>query len=318
MPELHWKLPQFDVNIQELVVENFISLEEHFSPFEVPYKEAKHYEFKEIIKALNLSPDTEFALTSHRLDYPSQLHDHDYFEVVYLTKGRMLHIANRTTHVMPEGTLALIPPHISHLIAPIDSCDPTVINILISPCLMKKIAELLNKPTVDWDKSPIIMEKHWDSSNLKLTVIKLLESYFKAQYQVNLTSLGYLLALLDNFSENTSLIHQTDKLTQDCLQIIQKSCTTITQAQLAKQLNYSPGYLSRHIKTQTGQTISQHIAQAKLGLAQQLLLETDLSIRDIAEKAGYQSESHFHRVFKEKTAITPRQFRLLTKSKKRE
>ena len=78
---------------------------------------------------------------------------------------------------------------------------------------------------------------------------------------------------------------------------------------LTDATHYSAGYLSRHIKQVTGQTISQHIAQIRLNYAMELLVETDMSINDISLMAGYQSESHFYRIFKEINKLTPAKYR---------
>jgi len=57
--------------------------------------------------------------------------------------------------------------------------------------------------------------------------------------------------------------------------------------------------------------VTPHYYQGKLRLkrAGKLLLETALPISEIAAMVGYQSQSHFTRVFRSVAGVTPRAFR---------
>ena len=55
--------------------------------------------------------------------------------------------------------------------------------------------------------------------------------------------------------------------------------------------------------------IAQKVMEYKLLYAKELLRATDDTIADIAQKIGYQSESHFYRLFKQHFNQTPDQFR---------
>ena len=47
----------------------------------------------------------------------------------------------------------------------------------------------------------------------------------------------------------------------------------------------------------------------RLKMAEQLLLETNLSIDEISEEIGYQNKGYFYKIFMERYHITPAQFR---------
>ncbi|MEG0766560.1 MAG: AraC family transcriptional regulator, partial [Clostridia bacterium] len=77
---------------------------------------------------------------------------------------------------------------------------------------------------------------------------------------------------------------------------------------LAQAVGLSAIQLGRLFKRCTGKTIPEAINETRLSKAVRWLRGSDLTTADIALKAGYQNESYFFRVFKEKYGITPRQY----------
>jgi transcriptional regulator GlxA family with amidase domain len=47
----------------------------------------------------------------------------------------------------------------------------------------------------------------------------------------------------------------------------------------------------------------------RLGLATELLLNTSLPVSEICFECGFENPTHFSRVFKERTGLSPAQFR---------
>jgi len=79
--------------------------------------------------------------------------------------------------------------------------------------------------------------------------------------------------------------------------------------EVASSLCISRSYLSERFKEITGNTISDFIVDEKIGEAKRLLKYTDKSILFIGNYLGFSSQSHFQRVFKERTSKTPNDFR---------
>jgi AraC-like DNA-binding protein len=78
---------------------------------------------------------------------------------------------------------------------------------------------------------------------------------------------------------------------------------------ISKQLNISPNYLSRLLKTLTGQSTKQFIQDKLIDFAKEKLSTTDLSVNEIAYKMGFEHPSSFSKLFKTKTNLTPLEFR---------
>ncbi|MEK5435474.1 MULTISPECIES: AraC family transcriptional regulator [Paenibacillus] len=79
--------------------------------------------------------------------------------------------------------------------------------------------------------------------------------------------------------------------------------------QIADELNLSPIYVSRLYKQQTMTAIVDVIMDVRMQEVCRLLKESDLSVSDIAEMAGFTSSSYLHRMFKRNFSITPMEYR---------
>ena len=78
---------------------------------------------------------------------------------------------------------------------------------------------------------------------------------------------------------------------------------------ISKQLNISPNYLSRLLKTLTGRSTRQFIQDRLIDLAKEKLSTTDLTINEIAYEMGFEYPQSFSKLFKRKTNLSPIEFR---------
>ena len=83
----------------------------------------------------------------------------------------------------------------------------------------------------------------------------------------------------------------------------------ITLHEIANKLFINKHALSLAFKEIVGISFKEYLVLFRLTEAKKLLLSSDLSISDIAEKVGYVNVNNFIRIFKEKENITPLQFR---------
>jgi len=81
----------------------------------------------------------------------------------------------------------------------------------------------------------------------------------------------------------------------------------------ASKLNLSPNYLSDLLNKYTGKTTQEHIHLKLIDEAKSLLWSTDQSISEIAYLLGFEHPSHFTKIFKSKTGVSPKEFRNVNK-----
>ncbi len=85
---------------------------------------------------------------------------------------------------------------------------------------------------------------------------------------------------------------------------------------VAKKFFVSPNYLSSVIKKETGKKYHDHVLEAKLNVAKQMLDDTRMNINEIAYAVGYENYVSFYTVFKKMEKITPTQYRMRNYSNK--
>lgn len=78
---------------------------------------------------------------------------------------------------------------------------------------------------------------------------------------------------------------------------------------LADNLHMSPNYLSSLLKELTGQSTQQHIHDALIQKAKEMLSTTDLSVTEIAYGLGFEHPQSFSKLFRSKTNLSPSSFR---------
>lgn len=83
----------------------------------------------------------------------------------------------------------------------------------------------------------------------------------------------------------------------------------IKTSDIADYFRKSRGSITTEFKRQTGMNLSDFIKLKKIQEAQELLCETSKSLVMISNYLGFSSQSHFTKVFKEITGITPKEYR---------
>jgi AraC family transcriptional regulator, transcriptional activator of pobA len=82
-----------------------------------------------------------------------------------------------------------------------------------------------------------------------------------------------------------------------------------TVQQIAEQLNVSPNYLTDMLRSFTGQTTQQHIHNKLIEKAKEYLSNTNLTVSEIAYQLGFEYPQSFNKLFKNKTEMSPLEFR---------
>lgn len=82
-----------------------------------------------------------------------------------------------------------------------------------------------------------------------------------------------------------------------------------TVAAIAGELNVSPNYLGTLLRLHTKQSTQQHIQNKVIDLAKERLSTTSLSVSEIAYELGFSHPQSFSKLFREKTNLSPLEFR---------
>jgi AraC family transcriptional regulator len=83
----------------------------------------------------------------------------------------------------------------------------------------------------------------------------------------------------------------------------------LTLVELARQLRLHPVYLSRAFRDHVGRSVSQCLTEARVRYAARRLADPAAALAEVALDAGFADQSHFTRVFKRETGMTPGDYR---------
>jgi two-component system response regulator YesN len=78
---------------------------------------------------------------------------------------------------------------------------------------------------------------------------------------------------------------------------------------VARYTCLSPNYLSQLFKQETGRSFLEYLTHCRIEAAKRLLVQSNLTISEIAFKLGYDMPSYFSEVFKKSEGLTPSQYR---------
>ena len=112
--------------------------------------------------------------------------------------------------------------------------------------------------------------------------------------------------------QSTNIVAVEDKLVSQALNFIHHSAKRPIQVEdVIKSLSVSRRNLHDKFMTTLGRSVYDEIKRVRIDLIGQMLIETDLSISDIALSLGYDNTNHIARYFKQKMRMSPLDYRKL-------
>ncbi|MBI5383905.1 MAG: helix-turn-helix domain-containing protein [Verrucomicrobia bacterium] len=112
---------------------------------------------------------------------------------------------------------------------------------------------------------------------------------------------------------NQVLVHQENSeppvITRAKEFILEHQSEDLSLGQVAKAVNTSTFYFCKMFKKSTGINFTDYLSRVRIEKAKNLLLNPSLRISEIAFEVGFQSLTHFNRVFKKIIGQSPTQYR---------
>lgn len=268
-------------------------------------------------KLIQVRPHTRFV------HFPK--HTHNYIEMIYMCSGTTRHIVDGEEICLKEGELLLLNQKAEQEIFPAGEEDIAV-NFIILPeffdYTLKMLGEeknLLRDFVIDClmgrdERSGYMHFKVAEVLPIQNLVENLIWTIWNRQSNrrsINQATMGLLfLQLLNHLdSMETKPEKQGQRLVMEVLKFVEEHYRDGELMELSRQLNYDFYWLSKEIKKQTGKTYTELLQEKRLNQAAYLLQNTAKTIQEIGLAVGYDNQSYFYRIFKEKYGVTPRQFR---------
>lgn len=250
-----------------------------------------------------------------------------------VVQGSITHYIEGKELVLRKGDVLMLNQHVSHAIKRAEYED-IGINFIALPEFFEVPLTMLHEKNVLADfvigamrqKNPV---SHYLLFRLKedLQVENLMENMIESmlhthcnedianQYTMGLVFL-YLLNHLENLSHNSSLDYK-ETVVQAVMEYINSDCQNANLTKIAEDTHQSMTVLSKLIKQKTGYKFQELLQRRRFQKAVYLLMETELTVEDIALEVGYENQSYFYRQFQKRYGMTPAKYRKLHKKDKR-
>lgn len=133
----------------------------------------------------------------------------------------------------------------------------------------------------------------------------------KPQAATNLVrSMMYNQADYEIIPQQANTISRAEQICGQYLSLVEVNCRTQhTVEWYASQISIAPKYLSNVVKQTLGSSPNKYIDEALTRQAKSLLSSTSLSVQQIADRLGFQNQSHFGTFFKRQTGVSPKAFK---------
>ncbi|PSW16667.1 AraC family transcriptional regulator [Photobacterium rosenbergii] len=94
-----------------------------------------------------------------------------------------------------------------------------------------------------------------------------------------------------------------------CIYIQENFHRPITRDSIAKRFNITPNHLSRLFRQQGHMRMADYITWVRIERAKFMLKKYTFRLNEVATRCGFQDVNYFYRVFKNKTGMTPSDYR---------
>jgi YesN/AraC family two-component response regulator len=242
-----------------------------------------------------------------------------------MCEGQTTHIINGDEVQLKQGELLFLNQNVTQEIHPA-GIEDIAVNFIILPEFFDQALHMIGEEENLVRDFLVGCLRHEDSrvsflhfrvtevlpiQNLIENLIWTIQNNQQNNRSINQVTMGLLFLQLMNHTDKVEV--GKDRLEQDLmlavLRYIEEHYKDGSLSELALSLHYNLYWLSRMVKRMTTKTYTELVQTKRLNQAAYLLSTTRLSVADIGLAVGYDNISYFHRIFREKFGISPKEYR---------
>ena len=245
-------------------------------------------------------------------DYPD-FHGHeDYWEFTIVISGTLENRLNGKSHICPANTLFYATTEDVHSLHKVGQENLRYINVMMKTSKLYPLLDAIS-PTF---KDALMKGDHFRkvSSQFAMdieSIIHCANVRVSARLETNGISESAVLLILQHIhfdiikmpENKSSFTKAINELSLD------PSFLQLSVADLCEKLNYSRIHLNRLFRKNFGCTPHDYLVKTKLHYASSLLLNSEMSVNEIALKIGFSNSSQFNADFKKEFGMTPGSYR---------
>lgn len=290
---------------------------------------AREERVQSIPRVRHFSGEEDIAVVFHHVVQPTGLHVHEFFEMVYVKAGTLLHRYGPTVHTVSEGDLFIVNPSIPHGYDLTVAGPAEIWNVILTERALNMLAleadtSLMIGELVGHERNAFSYRRLHLSRQVRTkverTIWEMQEEHRQkaAGYKVVLkghliTLVGLLSRALSESGLSLQLAPSGQRKLGELTRYIVDNCDKpLTVRELAARCGWTPDHLSRVLKRTTGDTVQEFIGRIRAARAARLLLVENLTVAEVARRVGYGDARTFRRAFRRYHGLSPAQFRQAT------
>ena len=262
----------------------------------------------------------------HQPDMP--LHDHHFFELVYVTGGSTLHTLNGITSHLQEGDYFIVDYGTLHSYQ--ESQDFTLINCLFLPEVIddtlkgcRSFEKLMQGCLIRYySPSPgsLTADRIYrdDDGRIRQLLNGMMEEYQqkKAGYREIFRCRLLEILILTMRRVLRSEGNTKNPLILEVLNFADENYQgPVSLGKFCQKHHFSLPYISRLFHEETGMTFRMYLQKIRIEKSCEFLRKTELPVSQIAGLIGYEDIKFFNALFKRIMQMTPGEYRKLTSSR---
>jgi len=255
------------------------------------------------------------------------LHWHEHFEIIVMEQGSAVFHIDSQPYEARQGDLLLVPSGGLHVGYSLQEGDVRYVSIVIHSSLFndwvhdpqheKYVAPYLDNRF----QFPVKPNEQSSENPVYYSILSGIIAEYRSKGPAYQLVIKNQLHLLFTLLSRTFLPHQHECKPKERLSVNRERfkpllehlevhfAEKISIEQAAKSVNLNPYHFCKTFKKLTGRTFVDYINVYRMDEAERLLLETPLSITEIAGMAGCDNPNYFTKLYKQYKGLTPSQAR---------
>lgn len=231
-------------------------------------------------------------------------HSHDFYEVIMVLDGECEHMVNQTVFLQPANEVVFLRPGEKHKFVN-QIASTKVLTLSVKKEEMQNLARAIDLELIERLNSEVICRLSLSESQGNELLTKALNSVTSDNMILDYKAMMFLYLIYFWDDRKKSRRGISNKLKLAFKEMNKAENLRRGVPALLEMTGYSYSHLSRLMRTHMHMTPHAYVVDLKLNVAYRRIIYTDELMEGISDYVGFESYSHFIKIFKKKYGITP-------------
>lgn len=246
--------------------------------------------------------------TTHRPNHRLPRHNHEGTNIAFVLNGSFTEILDRRSIECNPQSFLTKPAGESHA----NRYGRTGMR-----CLLMEVSPQQLETFHPWSKA-LEQVRHDQATNLSVLGMRIYKEFRLMDHAAPLAIEGLMLEILAALSRGSNHISEwkSPRWLEQAKEMLHAHFhESLSLASIAKAVDVHPVHLTRMFRKHLACTPGEYVRQLRIAFASRKLSDSDAPLVEIALAAGFTHQSHFSRIFKTQTGMTPSEFRAAMRSR---